>query len=199
MQALRLTSAAALWLGLLALGGLRAADEAKSELKVGDKAPEFTVKDDADKDWKLSDHVGKHILVIYFYPGDLTGGCTKQACAFRDDSKKLAEKGVEVVGVSGDSVKNHQLFKKVHKLDFTLLADEDGKIAKAYGVPFNIGGESKVKDGEGNDITLKRGATINRWTFVIGKDGKILDVNTKVVADQDSKKILDFVEKLDKK
>jgi peroxiredoxin Q/BCP len=184
---------------LVTFGGLRAADEPKTELKVGDKAPDFTVKNDADKDWKLRDHVGKHILVIYFYPGDLTGGCTKQACAFRDDSKKLADKGVEVVGVSGDSVKNHQLFKKVHKLEFTLLADEDGKLAKAYGVPFKVGGEAKVKDGEGNDITLKRGATINRWTFVVGKDGKILDINPKANPTDDSKKILELVEKLDKK
>jgi peroxiredoxin Q/BCP len=167
-------------------------------VKVGDPAPKFTSTDDQGKTWKSSDHVGKKIVVIYFYPADLTGGCTKQACAFRDDSKKLAEKGVEVIGVSGDSVKNHQLFKKEHKLEFTLLADEDGKVAKAFGVPFKVGGESKVKVG-GDEVTLKRGATINRWTFVIGKDGKIIDVNSKVVADQDSKKILELIEKLEKK
>jgi peroxiredoxin Q/BCP len=187
---MRLGSAAMLC--LLICCSLWAAEEPKMELKVGDKAPEFTIKDDGDKDWKLSDHVGKSIIVVYFYPGDLTGGCTKQACAFRDDSKKLAEKGVEVIGVSGDSVKNHQLF------DFTLLADEDGKVAKAFGVPFKMGGESKVKAG-GEEILLKRGATINRWTFVIGKDGKIVDINTKVDVEKDSKKVLELVEKLDKK
>ena len=198
MRVLGLGPMAALCLGLLILGGVRAADEPKTELKAGDKAPDFTIKDDADKDWKLSDHIGKSIIVLYFYPGDLTGGCTKQACGFRDDSKKLADKGVQVIGVSGDSVKNHQLFKKEHKLEFTLLADEDGKVAKAFGVPFKVGGESKVKVG-GDDVTLKRGATINRWTFVIGKDGKLIDVNSKVVAAEDSKKILELVEKLDKK
>src|SRR5581483_1290619 len=102
--------------------------------------------------WKSSDHVGKKILVVYFYPADLTSGCTKQACGFRDDMKKLTEKGVEVVGVSGDSVKNHQIFKKVHDLNFTLLADEDGSIAKKFGVPVGKGGTAKVKDEKGNPL-----------------------------------------------
>src|SRR5262249_52137477 len=89
------------------------------DLKVGDKAPEFEATDDQGKAFKSSDVVGKKILVVYFYPADCTGGCTKQACGFRDDADKLADKGVVVVGVSGDSVKNHQVFKKVHKLNFT--------------------------------------------------------------------------------
>ena len=76
---------------------------------------------------------GKKVIVVYFYPADFTGGCTKEACAFRDEGKKLADKGIEVVGVSGDSAKNHEMFKKLHKLNFTLLADEDGSVAKAFG------------------------------------------------------------------
>src|SRR5262245_26589268 len=99
---------------------------------VGDKAPSFVAKDDQGKDWKSEDHVGKKIIVVYFYPADFTGGCTKQACGFRDDAKPLTEKGVEVIGISGDSVKNHQMFKKYHNLNFTLLADEDGSIAKKF-------------------------------------------------------------------
>jgi peroxiredoxin Q/BCP len=191
--------AIALFLGFLA-GGVRsgAEDAKKVDLKVGDKAPDFTSTDDKGKEWKSSDHVGKKIMVIYFYPADLTGGCTKQACGFRDDMKKLADKGVEVVGVSGDSASNHQLFKKVHKLNFTLLADEDGSVAKKFGVPVGKGGTFKTKDLDGNPVTLKRGVTIQRWTFVIGKDGKIAFKNSKVKAAEDSKKILDVVQDLNK-
>jgi thioredoxin-dependent peroxiredoxin len=199
MNALRIGTLAILSAGLLAVAGLRAADEPKTELKVGDKAPAFEAKDDQGKDWKLSDHAGKRLIVVYFYPADMTGGCTKQACGFRDDAKKLADKGVEVVGISGDSVKNHQVFKKAHKLDFTLLADEEGAVAKKFGVPIDKGGEFKTKDADGNDVTLTRGVTIKRWTFIIGKDGAIAYIDSKVNAAEDSKKILDAVDKLDKK
>jgi peroxiredoxin Q/BCP len=106
---------------------------------------------------------------------------------------------VEVVGVSGDSVENHQVFKKFHKLDFTLLADENGAVAKKFGVPVDKGGEVKTKDIEGNDVVLKRGVTIKRWTFVIGKDGTIVHKDTDVKTDKDSQKVLEVVQKLDKK
>src|SRR4051812_24760363 len=98
------------------------------ELKVGDPAPKFEALDDTGKPWKSENHVGKKIMVVYFYPADFTGGCTKEACGYRDDYSKLTEKGVDVVGVSGDSSHNHELFKKAHDLNFTLLADTDGKI-----------------------------------------------------------------------
>src|SRR5437868_5926308 len=128
MKVLLHLAPAVLFVGLVAwLAGPSPAEEGKKvDLKVGDPAPTFEAKDDHGKTWKSSDHVGKKVVVIYFYPADLTGGCTKQACAFRDDMRQLAEQGVEVVGVSGDSVENHQIFKKVKNLNFTLLADEDG-------------------------------------------------------------------------
>lgn len=168
------------------------------ELNVGDKAPEFEAVDDQGKTFKSSDVVGKKILVVYFYPADCTGGCTMQARAYRDDQAKLADKGVVVVGVSGDSVKNHQVFKKVHKLNFALLADEEGTLTKKFGVPHGKGGEVKaldhekkpITDDDGNQVVLKRGVTAQRWTFVIGKDGKILYKNAKVNPSQDSKAIL---------
>src|SRR5207244_3505075 len=131
-----------------------------------------------------------------FYPADLTGGCTKQACGFRDDFKKLTDKGVTVIGVSGDSASNHQLFKKIHNLSFTLLADEDGSVAKKFGVPLKAGDVFKTKDLDGNEIKLKRGVTAARWTFIIDKEGKIAFKNTKVNAAQDSKKILEVIETL---
>ena len=108
--------------------------------------------------------------------------------------KTLEGKGVEVVGVSGDSVKNHQIFKAVHKLPFTLLADQKGSVAKKFGVPVTEGVKTfKTKDENGNPVELTRGCTIARWTFVIGKDGKILLKNSKVAAADDSKAVLDAV------
>jgi len=166
---------------------------ARAAVDVGDKAPSFNATDDQGKDWNSADHVGKKILVVYFYPADLTGGCTKQACGFRDDMQALADKGVEVVGVSGDSVDNHKIFKKEKNLNFTLLADEDGAIAKAFGVPLKAGGVFKFKKA-GKETLLKRGVTAARWTFVIDKQGKIIHKETKVNAPEDSKTILHVVE-----
>ena len=165
-------------------------------VKVGDPAPKFTSTDDQGKEWKSGDVIGNKILVLYFYPADLTGGCTKQACGFRDDLAKLVDLDVVVVGVSGDSVKNHQLFKKVHKLPFTLLADEKGSVAKKFGVPVNKGGSFKYTDEDGNVHNLVRGVTANRWTFVIDKAGKIAMVNNKVNAAEDSKKIIETIKNL---
>ena len=146
-----------------------------------------------------SDHYGKKWVVIYFYPGDFTPGCTAQANAFRDAMDKLTEKGVEVVGVSGDSVKTHELFKKAQKLNFTLLADEDGAIAKQFGVPVGQGATVKAKDADGKPFEFKRNATAARWTFVIGKDGKIAYKNTKVTPADDAKKITEFITKAEEK
>jgi peroxiredoxin Q/BCP len=185
---------AVLAVGLIICAVNRATAEDKP-VNVGDPAPVFQSTDDQGKVWKSSDHIGKKIVVIYFYPADMTGGCTRQACGFRDDMAKLADKGIEVVGVSGDSVANHQVFKAVHKLPFTLLADEDGSVAKKFGVPLKPGGVFKTKDQNGKDVQLKRGVTEARWTFVIGKDGKIALKNENVNAAEDSKKILDEVTK----
>src|SRR5580692_5579626 len=163
---------------------------------VGDKAPAFEGVDDQGHPWSSADHVGKGVLVVYFYPADLTGGCTKQACGFRDDMKTLAAKGVEVVGVSGDSVANHQLFKKVKNLNFTLLADEKGEVAKAFGVPVGPGRLAKVKGANGKMVDLKRGVTAKRWTFVIDKQGKIVVKNTNVDPAGDAKAVAAAVESL---
>jgi peroxiredoxin Q/BCP len=180
------------------MSGAMGAEDKKEGVSVGDKAPVFESVDDQGKEWKSKDVVGKKILVVYFYPADLTGGCTKQACGFRDDMKKLADKDIEVVGVSGDSVKNHQIFKKVEKLNFTLLADEDGNVAKKFGVPLRPGGVHKTKDADGNPVELKRGVTASRYTFVIGKDGKIIHKREVKNAADDSKDILKLLDKEEK-
>jgi thioredoxin-dependent peroxiredoxin len=168
------------------------------DLKVGDQAPKFEATDDTGKPWKSEDHVGKQIMVVYFYPADMTGGCTKQACGYRDDLGKLEKQGVKVVGVSGDTVHNHQLFKKAYDLNYTLLADTDGKVAGAFGVPSEAYVDTVMATIAGKDEMLIRPMTIKRWTFVIGKDGKIAAKNTEVKAADDSKAILEMVEKAKK-
>ncbi|HLY73983.1 MAG TPA: peroxiredoxin [Planctomycetota bacterium] len=180
-------------LALLLLAALPSQD--KVDLKVGDAAPAFAAKDDTGADWKSGDHVGKKFLVVYFYPASFTGGCTKQACAYRDDQKALNDAGAEVVGVSGDQVKNQEAFKKFHKLNFTLLADDTGDVAKAFGVETKKGGSVKQKI-EDKDEEFTRGVTEMRWTFVIDKAGKIAYKNTKVVAPEDSKAVLEVLSKL---
>ncbi len=169
------------------------------DLKVGDKAPTFEALDDTGKPWKSTEHVGKKIVVVYFYPADMTGGCTKQACGFRDKLGDLSKKGIEVVGVSGDTVASHVLFKQEYDLTFPLLADTEGKVANAFGVPVTPG-EKKVnaKFKTGKEEVLIRNITTKRWTFVIDKEGKIAAKNTEVNAAADSQAVLDTVEKLSK-
>src|SRR5262245_6562547 len=174
-------------------------DDKPVELNVGDKAPAFDLRTDRDTTWSSADHLGKKWVVIYFYPGDFTPGCTAQANAFRDSMNKLIDLGVEVVGVSGDSVKTHEQFRKAQKINFTLLADEEGKVARAFGVPFGKGGKVKAKDADGQPIEIERAGTAQRWTFIIGKDGKIAYKNTKVVPALDAKKVTEFIAEADKK
>jgi len=190
-------AALGLALGLLTAGGV--ADDKPVDLKVGDPGPAFETRDDQDTTWKSADHYGKKWVVIYFYPGDFTPGCTAQANAFRDGMNKLTEQGVEVVGVSGDSVASHALFKKAQKLNFTLLADEDGAIARKFGVPVGPGGQVKAKDADGNPVEIRRAVTAARWTFVVGKDSRIAYKNTKVVPADDAKRITEFVTKAEGK
>jgi peroxiredoxin Q/BCP len=177
----------------------KAADDTKVDLQVGDTAPTFEAIDDQGKPWKSAEHVGMKYLVIYFYPGDFTPGCIVQARSFRDNMNKLKDQGVEVVGVSGDPASTHALFKKAQMLNFTLLADEEGILAKRFGVPVGPGAPVKVKDAGGKDAAVRRGVTLARWTFVIGKDGKVLYKNTKVNPVQDSLQVAAFIEKLEKK
>jgi thioredoxin-dependent peroxiredoxin len=175
------------------------ADDQKVEVKVGDKAPAFEARTEADTTWSSRDRFGKKWVVVYFYPGDFTPGCMAQANAFRDGMHKLTEKGVEVVGVSGDSVATHAAFKKAQKLNFTLLADEEGVIAKLFGVPVGKAGKVKGKDADGKVLEIDRKATLSRWTFVIGKDGKVAYKNTKVTPALDAKAITEFITKAEEK
>ncbi len=165
------------------------------ELKVGDMAPAFEGTSDEGKLWKSSEVVGKKIVVVYFYPADFTGGCTKQACGFRDDLQPLTNKGVVVVGVSGDAVKTHAAFKQEHMLTFTLLSDETGALAGKFGVPFKKA-EGKAKNAKGEVFT--RAGMASRWTIIIGTDGKVAARYAVSDAGGDAKKVLEIVEKMKK-
>ena len=166
-----------------------------AQVEVGDKSPHFSAVDDSNTSWDSRDFVKKKIIVVYFYPAAMTGGCTKQACAFRDDKSKLDELGAMVIGVSGDEVENLKYFKEAHDLNFPLLADQDGSIAEKFGVPMKDGG-SIVRNIGGSDITLERGVTSSRWTFIIDKKGKIAYKNTEVNAAEDSEQTIEIIRNL---
>ncbi len=170
--------------------------QASDGVNVGDEAPSFTVQDDSGNAWKSSEHFGKRPVVVYFYPADMTGGCTAQACGFRDNAEALKAAGAEVVGVSGDSVANHQLFKKAHQLNFALLADVDGEVAEAFGVPVTAGEKTVSANIDGTVHQLIRDITAKRWTFVVGADGKIVYKDEAVKAKEDSQRILEVLKSL---
>lgn len=163
-----------------------------AELQVGDTAPIFQAKDDRGKAFDSQLLLGEQNLVVYFYPAAMTGGCTAQACSFRDDKAAFDSLNTTVVGVSGDSVKNLTYFKKVNNLNFPLLADPAGSVARKFGVPLREGG-SITKTVDGEEVTLDRGVTQSRWTFIIDKSGKLIYKDTEVNAQQDSDTVLAFL------
>ena len=108
-------------------------------IQVGDKAPDFTLPSQSGDEVRLSDRLGEHVVVLYFYPKDNTSGCTAEACAFRDSYETFTDAGAEVIGVSSDSVDRHAAFAGKHQLPFTLLSDQGGQVRKRYGVPAVLG------------------------------------------------------------
>src|SRR5712664_508837 len=108
-------------------------------IQVGDKAPDFTLPSQSGEPVRLQDRLGERVVVLYFYPKDNTPGCTAEACAFRDSHETFTDAGAEVIGVSSDSAERHVAFADRHKLPFTLLADQGGRVRKAYGVPAVLG------------------------------------------------------------
>jgi peroxiredoxin Q/BCP len=165
---------------------------ADNPIKVGDNVPDFEAVDDQGRYWKLSDHLRINYLVVYFYPAAFTGGCTTQACSYRDMNKELAMMNASVVGISGDEVNNLSLFKKEHNLNFTLLSDKDGKIAKIFGVTVNDGGTIDTEIG-GQKLQLTRGVTTARWTFVIDGNSKLIYRDINADASTDSQTVLEFI------
>lgn len=163
-------------------------------LSVGEKAPVFKAIADDGSTWDLKKYLGKDNIVVYFYPGAMTGGCTRQACAYRDHQNDLNAADAVVVGISGDKVENLKLFKQAENLNFTLLSDEKGDIAKSFGVPLGEGGSIK-RTVAGTEYELVRELSAKRWTFIIDKDGKIIYKNEAVNAEKDSEEVLSFLKK----
>ncbi len=181
---------------VIASAGLFAADEAV-KLNPGDKAPAFTAKDADGNTWNSQEVVGKQSMVVYFYPAAFTGGCTKQACSYRDRLTEFKGMDAEIVAISGDEPETLKMFRKEHGLNFTLLSDPDGSVAQKFGVPVKQGGSIKQTVG-GQEMTLNRGVTTSRWTFVIDKEGKIAYVNSQVDAAKDSEAVLATLQGLKK-
>lgn len=146
-------------------------------LKAGDKAPALSLKNGEGKTVKLSDYKGKRV-VLYFYPKDNTPGCTKQACAFRDNSSKFAALNTQVLGVSTDSVESHVKFAEKFSLSFPLLSDPDHAVAEKYGV-----WKEKMNYG-------KKYMGLVRTTFIIDEAGKIAKVFNSVKVDGHEEKVL---------
>ena len=165
------------------------------ELSIGDDAPEFEATSAEGDLWRSADHVGESILVVYFYPAAMTGGCTAQACSFRDNRTRLTEMGAEVVGISGDRVENLRIFKLTNSLNFPLLSDMDGTIAESFGVPVRDG-SSITREVDGEEVVLTRDVTTSRWTFIIDREGKIVYKDTQVDAAGDSEAVIAAIEKL---
>lgn len=146
-------------------------------IEEGKKAPAFTLTADDGSKVRLSELAGSPV-VLYFYPKDDTPGCTREACAFRDQKAKLKKLGAVVLGVSPDTVESHVKFRAKYKLNFPLLADADHKVAEKYGA-------WREKNMYG-----KKSMGIQRSTFLIDKQGKVAKLWKRVKVDGHDEQVL---------
>jgi len=162
---------------VLLMAGL-AVTQAAQTPKVGDKAPAFTTQDQDGKTVTLADFAGQQTVLLYFYPKDMTPGCTKEACGFRDQFDSLKKDGVVVLGVSRDDAASHKKFIAAHGLNFSLLVDTDGKITEAYGAGMT-----------GKNLS-------RRVSFLINKQGQVVHVTDSPSADKHLSEMKEAVAKL---
>ena len=146
-------------------------------LEIGNKAPQFTLKDKSGKEVSLSSFLGKKV-VLYFYPKDNTPGCTRQACAFAGLYKEFEKKGIEVIGISKDSTASHSKFAEKYGLPFVLLSDPELEAINAYGVWQEKKMCGKVSMG------------VVRTTFIIDEQGNIAKIMPKVKPDTNAAEII---------
>ena len=146
-------------------------------LEVGTKAPDFELPDQNGVMHTLKEYRGKKVI-LYFYPKDMTSGCTKQACGFSERYPQFMEKGAVVLGVSKDTVESHKKFQEKYGLAFTLLADPERKVIEAYDVWKEKKNYGKVSMG------------VVRTTYLIDEKGIIIRANDKVKAAEDPEKML---------
>lgn len=149
-------------------------------LNIGDRAPNFTLKDKSGNEISLSDFIGKRV-VLYFYPKDNTPGCTRQACAFAGAYEEFKNRGVEVIGISRDNIASHVKFAKKYNLPFVLLSDPELEAIQAYGVWQEKKMYGKVSFG------------VVRTTFIIDENGIIEKIMPKVKPDTNAEEILKFI------
>jgi peroxiredoxin Q/BCP len=146
-------------------------------IEAGQRAPAFTLPADDGQRMRLADLKGQPV-VLYFYPRDDTPGCTREACAFRDQQAQLKKLGAVVLGVSADSSESHGKFRDKYRLNFPLLADVDHQVAEKYGA-------WREKNMYG-----KKSMGIQRSTFLIGPDGKVVKVWKQVKVDGHDEQVL---------
>lgn len=151
-------------------------------LPIGTKAPDFTLPDQNGKMHSLKDYKGRK-LILYFYPKDNTLGCTKQACGFSERYPQFREKGVEILGVSKDSVESHKKFEEKYGLAFTILSDVEKKVLQAYDVWKEKMNYGKVSMG------------VVRTTYLIDEKGVIIKASDKVKAAEDPENMLQEIAK----
>ena len=149
-------------------------------LKIGDIAPDFALLDSEGKEHKLSDYLGRKI-VLYFYPKDNTPGCTRQACAFASAYDEFKNRDMVVIGISRDSVASHKKFAEKYNLPFILLSDPDLAAIQSYGV------------WQEKKLYGKTSFGVVRTTFIIDEDGKISAVMPKVKPDTNAEEILAYL------
>ena len=182
-----------IFISLIILG---IAAQSNGQAVLGEKVSNFYTLDQDGHKWALKSNLKKSdFLVIYFYPAAFTGGCTAQACSYRDQKGDLEKVGASVAGVSGDSPKTLKLFALEHSLNFTMLADESGALASIFDVPYGDGGTIN-REIKGASLDLTRGTTIQRWTFILDQDAMLIYKDTEVDAAGDSGKVLEFLSSL---
>lgn len=163
---------------------------------LGEKVPDFTTLDQNSEKWVLKKEIkNAQYLVVYFYPIAFTGGCTAQACSYRDHKGELDALSAQVVGVSGDKPETLELFALEHSLNFTMLSDQSGAMATIFDVPHGEGGTIN-REIEGQSFDLERGTTIQRWTFILDQEGTLIYKDTEVDAANDSQKVTEFLASL---
>ena len=166
------------FLGILFLFSVAAMPKDKGDLKVGDKAPNFTLKDANGNSYTLSDYRGKSPVVVYFYPKAGTSGCTKEACGIRDNKNKFKENNIKVLGISVDPKKAIKKFIADYKLNFPLLSDHAKKVSKEYGVLMDNGMDKRVTfiiDKKGNIAKIINVTDIASHAATVFKDAKELN------------------------
>jgi thioredoxin-dependent peroxiredoxin len=146
-------------------------------IKINQAAPDFSLPDENGNYHKLTDFLGKPV-VLYFYPRDDTPGCTKEACNFRDDYSAFQKAGLEIIGISPDTVESHAKFKAKYTLPFLLLADKDHQVSKLFGA----WGKKKFMGREFDGVL--------RTTFLINKEGEIVKIFEGVKPADHSKEVL---------